>query len=130
MPRRKRQKSGPAKDPSIRLGSRLAWASSATAAAVGGFSLLAILIYVADEHPAAIAGAQTLQASVVSCYGVVLLLGGWVRVGCARLLYGHEDAPSWSGLRGAATPAGPFLYPTCSLYRLFVVCTPFICRLW
>jgi hypothetical protein len=47
---------------------RLAWASHATAAPVGGFSLLAVLIYVADEYPAAYAnvGAQALQAGVVA----------------------------------------------------------------
>jgi hypothetical protein len=31
---------------------RLAWASCATTASVGSFPLLAVLIYVADEHPA------------------------------------------------------------------------------
>jgi hypothetical protein len=61
------------------------WASRATPAGVGGFSLLAVLVYVADEHPAAYAGAATLQASVVRLYGVVVILGRWVRVGCARL---------------------------------------------
>jgi hypothetical protein len=30
-----------------------AWASSATAAAVGGYSLLAVLVYVDDEHQGA-----------------------------------------------------------------------------
>ena len=55
---------------------------------------------------------RTLQASVVGLYGVVLLLRRWVRVGCARLLYGHEGSSSWSGLRGVRPPAGPFLYLT------------------
>jgi hypothetical protein len=39
---------------------RSAWASRATAAQVRGFSLLAVLVYVADEYPAAYAGAGTL----------------------------------------------------------------------
>src|SRR5918993_5652361 len=72
----------------------------AAVASVGGFPLLAVLVYVAYEHPAIYAGAGTLQASVVSFYCVVVILGEWVRMGCARLLYGHEDAPSWSGSRG------------------------------
>jgi hypothetical protein len=38
----------------------------------------------------------------------IMNLSGWVRVGCARLCGGHEAIPSWSGLRGALTPAGPF----------------------
>jgi hypothetical protein len=40
----------------------------AAAARVGSFPLLAVLIYVADEHPAvyARAGAQALEASIVS----------------------------------------------------------------
>src|SRR5215203_6554852 len=36
---------------------RSTWASRAAAASVGGFPLLAVLVYVADEHPAAVAGA-------------------------------------------------------------------------
>jgi hypothetical protein len=63
-------------------GPRLSGLASVTpAAAVGGFPLLAVLVYVADEHPAAYAGvgAQALKASVVSFYGVVVILGGGVR---------------------------------------------------
>ena len=66
----------------------------AAAAAVGGFPLLAVIVYVADEHPAAVAraGAQTLEASVVRLY-VVLIIAGWffgesVRR-CARLCGVH-----------------------------------------
>jgi hypothetical protein len=40
------------------------------------------------RHPAVVAGMGTV---------LVLVLGRWVRVGCARLLCGHEVAPSWSG---------------------------------
>jgi hypothetical protein len=47
-------------------------ASVAPPTAVGGFSLLAVLVLEGDEHPAFEAGAQTLQAGVVSLYGVVV----------------------------------------------------------
>jgi hypothetical protein len=40
------------------------------------FSLLAVLVYVADEYPAFEAGTRTLQASVVSLYSVVMIFGG------------------------------------------------------
>ena len=43
----------------------------------------------AKEHPAVHAGVGALQAGVVRLYGVVVILG-WVRVGCARLCVGHE----------------------------------------
>ena len=46
-------------------------ASRATTAGVRGFSLLAVLVYVADEYPTFYTGAWTLQASVVGLYGVV-----------------------------------------------------------
>jgi hypothetical protein len=69
---------------------RSAWASRATTAGVGGFHLLAKLVYVANENPAIEAGTGTLQTSVMRLYGVVLLLGGWVRVGCARLSRVHS----------------------------------------
>jgi hypothetical protein len=45
-------------------------------ASVGGFPLLAVLVYIADEHPAFEAGARTLQASVVRLYSVVMIFGG------------------------------------------------------
>src|SRR5215217_3526614 len=55
--------------------------ASAAAAGVGGFSLLAVLVYVADEYPAiyARAGAQALEGGVVSIYGVVVILGRGAR---------------------------------------------------
>ena len=43
----------------------------------------------AKEHPAFEASTWTLQASVVSLYGVVMILSGWVCVGCARLWCVH-----------------------------------------
>jgi hypothetical protein len=44
----------------------------------------------AKEHPAVHAGVGALEASVVRLYGVVVLLRGWVRVGCARLSFVHS----------------------------------------
>ena len=66
--------------------------ASAAAAAVGSFPLLAMLVDVADEHPAIYAGvrAQALESRVVGLYGVVVILGGWMRVGCARLFGVHS----------------------------------------
>jgi hypothetical protein len=99
-------------------------ASCAATAAVRDFSLLAVLVCVADEHPAAYAGAQPLQASVVRLYSVVVIVGRWVRVGCARLSRVHSYSSFlWAGSRGVAAPAGPFLYPTRSLYQ-FYCCLP------
>jgi hypothetical protein len=54
---------------------RSAWASRAMAAGVGCFPLLAVLVFVADEHPTFEATAGPLQASVVSLYGVVMVMG-------------------------------------------------------
>src|SRR5215208_7881693 len=68
---------------------RSAWAIRAAMTGVGCFSLLSVLVYVADEHPAFEAGAGTLQARVVRLYGVVVILSRWVRVGCARLCGVH-----------------------------------------
>jgi len=53
---------------------RSAWASRAAAAGVGVFSLLAVLVYVADEYPAFEASTRTLQAGVVRLYSVVVIL--------------------------------------------------------
>src|SRR5215208_359727 len=51
----------------------------------------------AKEHPAVHAGVGALEAGVVRLYGVVVLLGGWVRVGCARLWGVHEAPPRGPG---------------------------------
>ena len=77
----------------------------------------------AKEHPAVHAGVGALEAGVVSLYGVVVILSGWVRVGCARLCGVYSSVPTflWAGLRGVRPPAGPFLYPTPSLYRLCTI---------
>jgi hypothetical protein len=58
-----------------------------------------------DEDSAIVAGVGALKACVMRLYGVVLILGGWVRR-CARLLCGHEVAPSWSVPRGVSPPPG------------------------
>jgi hypothetical protein len=73
----------------------------------------------AKEHPAIHAGVGALEVGVVSLYGVVMILGGWVRVGCARLCGVHSSVPTflWAGLRGAPTPPGPSFYPTRLLYQ-------------
>ena len=42
-----------------------------------------------NEHPAVHAGVGAIEAGVVRLYAVVLLLG-WVRVGCARLSSVHS----------------------------------------
>jgi DNA-binding XRE family transcriptional regulator len=69
----------------------------------------------AKEHPAIHAGVGTLEAGVMHLNGIVVIVSGWVRVGCARLCGVHKSS-LWAGLRGVAAPAGPFLYPTPSLY--------------
>jgi hypothetical protein len=96
----------------------------AAVASVGDNSLLAIVVYVANEYPTVSAGvgAQALKAGVVRLHSVVVILSGWVRVGCARLFGVHSGVLSlWAGLRGVSPPAGPFLYPTPSLYRLCTI---------
>ena len=65
----------------------------------------------AKEHPAVHAGVGALEAGVVRLYVVLMIVGwffgGWAR-GCARLSGVHKTS-LWAGLRGAPTPAGPFL---------------------
>jgi len=50
-------------------------ASVAPPTTVGSCSLLAVLVLEGDEQPASEAGAQTLQAGVVSLYGIVVVTG-------------------------------------------------------
>src|SRR5215213_6865620 len=80
-------------------------------------SLLAVLVYVADEHPAIEAGAGTLKASVVRLYSVIVILSRWVRMGCARLCGVHEAPPRGPGPGVFLAPAGPSLCPTPTLYK-------------
>ena len=51
-----------------------------------------MLVYVADVNPPVYAGVgtQALKTSVVSLYGVVVILSGWVRGLSGRLLLVHS----------------------------------------
>ena len=42
------------------------------------------------EHPAVHAGVGALETGVVRLYAVVVIVSGWVRVGCARLSSVHS----------------------------------------
>ena len=44
-----------------------------SAATIGSFLLLSVLVYIAYEHPALHAGARTLEGGVVSLYGIVIV---------------------------------------------------------
>jgi hypothetical protein len=44
----------------------------------------------AKEHPAGYACVGALQAGVMRLYSVVVILSGWMRVGCARLFGVHS----------------------------------------
>jgi hypothetical protein len=67
----------------------------------------------ANEHPAVHAGtgAQALKAAELRLYSVVVILGGRVRMGCARLLRVHSEPPSSVGrVPGSGRlPRGHFL---------------------
>jgi hypothetical protein len=54
------------------------------------FAATGVLDKVPQVDDTIVAGVGALQASVVRLYGVVLLLSGWVRVGCARLFGVHS----------------------------------------
>ena len=49
------------------------------------------------RNPAAYAGAGKLQAGVVRLYRIIVMIGGGVHVGCARLSGVHEAPPRGSG---------------------------------
>src|ERR671911_763138 len=91
---------------------RSAWSSRATAARHAlvlddlAIKVVLGLDNAAKEHPARVAGVRTLEAGVVSLYGVVLLLSGWVRVGCARLCGVHRAPSLWARLRGVPSTCG------------------------
>ena len=97
--------------------------ASAAAARVGGLPLLAVLIYVAYEHPARVARAraQALEAGIVRLY-VVLMISGWffdglVRWVCGRLMLVHGDQPPRGPrLRGVRSPAGACLSLSDNIY--------------
>ena len=86
-------------------------AIGAAAASVGRLPLLAVFVDVADEHPALYAGvgAQALETGVVCLYGVVVILGRWVRAGCARLCGVHKLSPYGPGSGVRQHPRGHFL---------------------
>src|SRR5215217_1247865 len=100
--------------------------ASAAAAGVGVFSLLAVLVYIADEYPAiyARAGTQALEASIVRLY-VVLMIVGW--------FFGDGRADALDSLVSIRPPYGPgsgvrqhprghFFTDALSLTRLLDLC--------
>jgi hypothetical protein len=56
----------------------------------------------------------------VGLYGVVVLFGRWVRVGCARLYRVHSFTSLFCGPGSGVlpAPAEPLLYPTTLLYMM------------
>jgi hypothetical protein len=101
---------------------------AAAPAAVGGDPLDVVIVQVADVNPAVYAGVGAFEAGVVRLYDVVVILGRWLRVGCARLIHGGLLS-RLSGLRGSFDfPAGAFLYVILSshifklLASFFLVC--------
>jgi hypothetical protein len=54
------------------------------------FAGTGVLDKMPDVDDALVAGVGTLEASVMRLYGVVAILSGWVRVGCARLCGVHS----------------------------------------
>jgi hypothetical protein len=69
-----------------------------------------------DVDDTGYAGAQTLQASVVRLYGVVLILGRWVRVGCARLCGVHSSYLSVGRAPGSGCSCGAISVSATKLY--------------
>src|SRR5215211_3344595 len=101
---------------SYRGGLCASFASAATAA-VSSFPLFAVLVYVADEYPAVVAGVGALKARVVSLYGVVLLLDRWVRVGCARLCGVHWGPFPLGRVPGCAATCGAIPFSATKSYH-------------
>jgi DNA-binding Xre family transcriptional regulator len=93
---------------------RLAVGAARARHGVYDLDLFAVDAYdpMADVDEALYAGAGTLEAGVVRLYGVVVLLGRWVRVGCARLLCGHEVPPRGPGPGVLHHPRGHFRFDT------------------
>jgi DNA-binding SARP family transcriptional activator len=65
------------------------------------------------RHPAIVAGVGALEAGVMRLYGVVVILGGWVRVGCARLCGVHSEPPSSVGRSPGAREHSPGSMVSC-----------------
>ena len=73
----------------------------------------------AYRHPAIGAGVGALEASVMHLYGVVVLLGRWVR-GCARLCGVHSLTPFlWAGSRGVGDSRGAICVLAPSIILLY-----------
>ena|SRR5215216_6405062 len=96
---------------------RSAWASRATAAQVGRFALLTVLVYVADEHPAARACVEALKAGVMGLYGVVIVAGLRYSVGVQCGTRSHERSGlQWTrdSVRSRRHPARAGSVTTCA----------------
>ena len=88
----------------------------AAVATVGGFPLLAVLVYVADKHPAFEATAGTLKAGVVCLYGVLIMVMVAIVVMGVYPICVHSPNPFCGPGSGVSlAPAGPSLYPTLTL---------------
>jgi hypothetical protein len=59
-----------------------------------------------DIDDALVTDVRALNSRVVCVYGVVVILGRWVRVGYARLWCAHEAPPRGPEPGSAATLAG------------------------
>jgi len=74
----------------------------ALVAGVGGLVLILVIVI------------AVIVLAVVIVMAVILILRGWMRVGCARLCGVHRAPSLWARLREAATSSGPFSCP-CTL---------------
>ena len=63
------------------------------------FAGTGVLDKATDVDDAVYTGVGALEAGVMRLYGVVMILGRWVRVGCARLSSVHSSVPTflWAG---------------------------------
>src|SRR5215211_7575238 len=84
------------------------------------FTGTGVLDKMRDVDDALEAGVGALEAGVMRLYGVVVIVSGWVRVGCARLCVGHEAPSSWSVPRGVSPPPG---LPTCQHLKWLILLT-------
>jgi len=84
------------------------------------FAGTGVLDKVPDVDDAFVAGVRALEASVMRLYGVVVILIGWVRVGCARLLCGHEAYPFVVQASGSGCSCGAsfMLQDYCLIFEL------------